>query len=181
MSGQRDVVFGLLDAMSARGEADLAVRGSGGGSREARLYVPDADERRRLTEPAELFRGLGFQFWTPTVPAVLGEVVPDGPAARAGLHSGDRIVAIDGVPMRDFRQIVDYISARPAARINIAYERGGLTRSAAVQVVSEQSDGHLIGRIRVRPPAIAYPPGMLLHTSLGAARRSAAPAGRPGA
>jgi len=167
VSGQRDVVFGLLDAMSARGEADLAVRGSDGGSREARLYVPDADERRRLTEPTQLFRGLGFQFWTPTVPAVFGEVMPDGPAARAGLHSGDRVVAIDGVPMRDFRQIVDYISARPAARINIAYERGGLTRSAAVQVAGEQSDGRLIGRIRVRPPAIAYPPGMLLHTSLG--------------
>jgi regulator of sigma E protease len=169
VSGQRDVVFGLLDAMSARGEADLAVRGSDGGSREARLYVPDADERRRLTEPTQLFRGLGFQFWTPTVPAVFGEVMPDGPAARAGLHSGDRVVAIDGVPMRDFRQIVDYISARPAARINIAYERGGLTQSAAVQVAGEQSDGRLIGRIRVRPPAIAYPPGMLLHTSLGGA------------
>jgi regulator of sigma E protease len=168
VTGQRDVVFGLLDAMSSRGEADLAVRSSDGVSREARLDVPDADERRRLTEPAQLFRGLGFQFWTPAVPAVFGEVVPDGPAARAGLHSGDRVVAIDGVPMRDFRQIVDYISARPAARINIAYERGGLTRSAAVQVAGEQSDGRLVGRIHVRPPPTAYPPGMLLHTNLGA-------------
>src|ERR1700720_566062 len=48
VSGQRDVVFGLLDAMSSRGEADLSVRGSGGGGRRAELRVPDAVHRRRL-------------------------------------------------------------------------------------------------------------------------------------
>src|SRR5207244_3291910 len=49
---------GVLDAMSSRGEADLAVRASSGELRSARLRVPDAEQRRRLTEPAELFRGL---------------------------------------------------------------------------------------------------------------------------
>src|SRR5205823_367692 len=52
VAGQRDVVFGLLDAMSSRGEADLAVRASSGELRSARLRVPDAEQRRRLTEPA---------------------------------------------------------------------------------------------------------------------------------
>jgi len=87
VTGQRDVVFGLLDAMSARGEADLQVRAADGGSREARLDVRDATERRHLTEPSQLFRGLGFQFWTPPVPPLLGQVTPDGPAARAGLDA----------------------------------------------------------------------------------------------
>jgi len=84
VTGQRDVVFDLLDAMSARGQAVLTVRGGGGETRQVNLSVNDPTERRRLTEPAELFRGLGFQFWTPPVPPVLGPVTPDGPAARAG-------------------------------------------------------------------------------------------------
>jgi regulator of sigma E protease len=167
VTGQRDVVFDLLDAMSARGQALLTVRGSAGETRQANLSVEDSAERRRLTEPAELFRGLGFQFWTPPVPPVLGPVTPDGPAARAGLLAGDRIVAIDGVPMSDFRQIVEYISARPGERINIDYRRNGAAHSVAVTVASEEVGGRRIGRIRVQQPGgISYPANMLLHTDL---------------
>jgi regulator of sigma E protease len=170
VAGQRDVVFDLLDAMSSRGEAALSVRGSDGELRSARLSVPDAEQRRRLTEPAELFRGLGFQFWTPPVPAVLGQVMPDGPAARAGLAAGDQIVAINGEPMSDFRQIVATISAHPGEGLTIEYRRGGVLHSASVQVQSEQVGGRRIGRIRVmQPPGKGYPASMLLKTELGPA------------
>ena len=167
VSSERDVVFDLLDAMSGRGEADLTVRGSGGETRTAKLAVPDPALRRRLTEPTELFRGLGFQFWTPTVPPVLGPVTPDGPAAGAGLLAGDRVVAIDGVPMKDFRQIVEYISARPGVAVTIEYRRAGALRSAHVVVGSEVVDGKRTGRIRVsQPRGLAYPESMLQHTAL---------------
>src|SRR5215470_2664696 len=63
--GQRDVMFDLLDAVSSRGVAELAVRGQDGASRAANLNVPDAEERVRLTEPAALLHGLGFDFWLP--------------------------------------------------------------------------------------------------------------------
>jgi regulator of sigma E protease len=168
VTGQRDVVFDLLDAMSGRGQALLSVLGAAGETRQANLSVEDPTERRRLTEPAELFRGLGFQFWTPPVPPVLGPVTPDGPAARAGLAAGDRIVAIDSVAVSDFRQIVDYISARPGERVNIEYRRGGATHSVQLTVASEEAAGRRIGRIRVQQPAgVTYPPDMLLHTELG--------------
>ncbi len=87
VAGQRDVMFDLLDAVSSRGEALLAVRGKDGAARTANLSIPDRAERVRLTEPAALLRGLGFEFWLPPLPAVLGEVSADGPAARAGLKS----------------------------------------------------------------------------------------------
>ncbi|HUE48590.1 MAG TPA: RIP metalloprotease RseP [Steroidobacteraceae bacterium] len=170
VAGQRDVVFGLLDAMSSRGEAALSVRGSSGELRDAKLRVPDAEQRRRLTEPAELFRGLGFQFWTPPLPAVLGQVMPDGPAARAGLHPGDEIVAIDGEPVHDFREIVAFISAHPGERVTIDYRRGGSAHRVQLQVLTEQVAGKRVGRIHVtQPPGKGYPESMLRHTELGAA------------
>jgi regulator of sigma E protease len=169
VGGERDVVFGLLDAVSSRGQVTLSVRGSGGDSRAAVLSVPDAGERRRLTEPSELFRGLGFSFWMPPVLPVLGKVVPGGPALRAGLAAGDRIVAIDGVAMNDFRDLVAYISARPGAQVRIDYTRAGVARSVQLQVASDEVGGKRVGRIHVEPPpGEKLPDRMLVHTDLGA-------------
>jgi regulator of sigma E protease len=170
VSSQRDVVFGLLDAMSSRGEADLGVRGSGGELRSARLSVADPEQRRRLTEPAELFHGLGFQFWLPPVPPVLGQLLPDGAAAHAGLLPGDEIVTIDGSPVHDFRDIVTLVSARPGASLSIGYRRGGALRTVQLTTASEQLGAQRVGRIGVRPPkGQGYPESMLRRTELGAA------------
>jgi regulator of sigma E protease len=168
VAGERDVVFGLLDAMSSRGEADLTVHASSGEVRTAKLRVPDAEQRRHLTEPAELFRGLGFQFWTPPLPAVLGQVIPDGPAARAGLRAGDVVEAIDGTPVHDFREIVALISAHPGERVTIDYARGGALHRVQLEVQSEQVGGKRLGRIHVmQPKGTGYPQSMLRHTDLG--------------
>jgi regulator of sigma E protease len=168
VAGERDVVFGLLDAMSSRGEADLTVQASSGEVRTARLRVPDAEQRRHLTEPAELFRGLGFQFWTPPLPAVLGQVMPDGPAAHAGLRAGDVVEAIDGTPVHDFREIVALISAHPGERVTIDYARAGALHRVQLEVQSEQVGGKRLGRIHVmQPKGTGYPESMLRHTDLG--------------
>jgi regulator of sigma E protease len=167
VAGQRDVVFGLLDAMSGQGEALLAVHGSGGQARTATLAVTNSTERRRLTEPAELFKGLGFEFWEPTVPAVLGRVVPDGPAARAGLKPGDEITAIDGEPVRNFHDVIARIAGRPGAAITVHYVRDGKQFDARMTVASERVEGRLVGRIRVTTAStVKLPDSYLTHTDL---------------
>ena len=167
VQGQRDVVFGLLEAMSSGGEVTLGVRGSAGDNRSATIRVPDAAQRHHLTEPAELFKGLGFDFWLP-MPAVIGHVLPNGAAARAGLAPGDRVVAIDGVPMSDWHAMVAYISPRPGAHLTIDYRRGTALRSTQLEVGSDESQGQRVGRIGVESaPAEKIPDSMLLHRDLG--------------
>ena len=177
VAGQRDVVFGLLDAMSSRPDAALTLRGSDGRTRVATLSVPDGAQRVRLTEPAELFRGLGFDFWSPPVPAVLGNVMPDGPAARAGLKPGDQIIAIQGVAVKDFRDIVARIGSRPGDTLEITYRRGGVEHTVPVRVASEEAaEGKHVGRIKVMQPTVTLPEGILLHTEFtlpGALARAA--------
>ncbi len=169
VTGQRDVVFGLLDAMSSQGSATLTLQGRDGSSRDARLNVTDAGQRRHLTEPSELFRGLGFQFWVPPIPAVVGQALPGGPAAQAGLMAGDRIIAVDGAPVGDFRDIIAKVGSRPGEDIALTFSRGGVQHTVHVQVASEEAGGHRVGRIRVLPPlGQALPPQMLSHTDLGA-------------
>lgn len=167
VSDQRDVVFGLLDTMSGAGRTEMTVRSREGEKRTATLVVSDSTERRRLTEPALLFDGLGFRFWEPSVPAVLGQVVADGPAARAGLQTGDEILAIDGTHIGDFRDIVTHIQSRPGETVELRYRRGGVEGTVRVGVMGEEIDGRRIGRIRVAPPAgIRYPDSMLTHRDL---------------
>jgi regulator of sigma E protease len=168
--GQRDVMFDLLDAVSSRGVANLSVRGKDGATRPANLNVPDRDERVRLTEPAALLHGLGFEFWLPPMPAVVGDVQADGPAAHAGLKAGDQITAIDGERISDFRDIVARVSARPGQKLTFTYMRAGAEHSVVIPVGSDKDGDRVVGRIRVTPPpGKRLPDDMLLQIQLSPA------------
>ncbi len=177
VTGQRDVLIDLLDAASSTGQVTLTVRGRGAEPHVARIELPEGQDRVKLTEPAELLKGIGFQFWVPPIPAILGEVVPDGPAARAGLQKGDRIIAIDGEPVDDFRGIVAHVNPHPGATLAIRYVRGGSENTAQVTVASEKSGDKVTGLIRVRPVSVSSVPDstrlQIRLTALGALDRAA--------
>ncbi|HEV2272355.1 MAG TPA: RIP metalloprotease RseP [Steroidobacteraceae bacterium] len=166
VSEQRDVVFGLLDAMSSRGDADLTVR-SNGQVRQVDLDVRNSATRRHLTAPSELFTGLGFQFWEPPIPAQLGQVLADGPAARAGLQAGDRVLSIDGHTVKDWDDLVAQITPHPGGTVSLTFARNGATHTVQVEVGSEEADGKYVGRIEAEGPTdIPYPPSMVHHLSV---------------
>ena len=146
----------LLDAVLA-GDAAVAVelRDVDGGARRATLAIAD---HRGLTEPGALLQGLGLAPFQPRLAAVLGEVVAEGPAGRAGLRTGDAIVAIDGVAVGDWRALVDAVQGRPGEVVAIDFTRDGAAGRAQVPVASVEQDGRRIGRIEVRP---FVPPGFL--------------------
>jgi regulator of sigma E protease len=122
---QGDASLALLDAVSDDGEAIIGVHGKDGVDRRVTLSIPDAEERHKLTEPDQLYQGLGFHFWMVRIPAVVGAVLPEGPAATAGLLAGDRIVAIDDTPIRSFNELADYVNARPAQSMTLTVQRDG--------------------------------------------------------
>ena len=165
VTSERDVVFELLDAMSSRGDAALTVQGGNGATRVATLSVPDSATRVRLTEPTEMFKGLGFDFASPPIPPVLGEVKPGGPAAGAGLQRGDRIVSIGGAPINDFRDIVTHIRPHPGDLVDIVYKRNNADHTVQVRIGSADDGGKLTGRIEAGPaPPVTVPKGYFLHT-----------------
>ena len=168
VEGQRDVVFGLLDAMTDSGQASLAVSDERGTHRTVLLQVTDPAARHALTEPDRLFRGLGFDFWQPPVPAVLGVVEPGGPAAVAGLKSGDQILSVNGESVADFQALRLRIETQGGQGVVLGYLRQGLEASARVQVAQEEAAGQRVGRIHVGPAAGGrYPESMLRHISPG--------------
>ena len=168
VQGRGDVVLGLIDAMSGDGVTRLAVRSASGAERELELRVDDPAERRALTEPSALMRGVGMRFWSQPVPAQIGRVLPAGPAEQAGLQVGDLITAIDGQPIGDFVAMSEALAVRPNRDVVIRFERGGVSATTTVRTSADLVDGREVGRIRIEtPPSAPLPDSMIVHRRFG--------------
>ncbi|MFL5300158.1 MAG: M50 family metallopeptidase [Anaeromyxobacteraceae bacterium] len=65
---------------------------------------------------------LGFR--EPDPAAAIGEVVAGGAAARAGLRTGDRVLAVDGKPVATWEALVAEVVAHPGAPASLTVARG---------------------------------------------------------
>jgi regulator of sigma E protease len=168
VTGQRDATLGLLDAMTGEGAARLRILRDGV-ARDIVLSVTDATERRRLTEPNLMMRGLGFSYWQPAVPATLGVVEESGPAFRAGLRGGDEILSVNGEQVRDFLDLRARIEQHGGDSVVVTWRRAGVERSARLEVAKVQdAEGRSVGRIGVAQlREVRYPDSMLRHQDVG--------------
>ncbi|WP_050466888.1 RIP metalloprotease RseP [Herbaspirillum chlorophenolicum] len=86
-------------------------------------------------------------------PAVLGNIL-DGPAKSAGLQTGDKILAIDGEPVRDGLAFVEKVRESAGKRLMLHGVRGNSAFDVAVvpDSVADSASGKQIGRIKVEVP-----------------------------
>lgn len=86
-------------------------------------------------------------------PAVLGKIM-DGPAKAAGLQSGDRITAIDAVPVQDGLAFVEKVRESAGKPLLLEGVRGGNRFEVRVtpEAMEEGDSGKRIGRIKVEVP-----------------------------
>ncbi|MFJ2988387.1 RIP metalloprotease RseP [Collimonas sp. NPDC087041] len=84
--------------------------------------------------------------------AVLGKVMPDGPAMKAGLREGDLVTAIDGQPVADGLALVERVRAAPGKLLNLSVLRNGNTLAVNVTPEAQDANGTQIGLIKVEVP-----------------------------
>jgi regulator of sigma E protease len=146
-----------LDARDLR----LEVTGAGGSGRRdvvlalSGLQASEAD--------AELVRRIGLV--APYSEPVLGDVKPGGPAARAGLQAGDRVLRVDG------HDVVDATSLRAQIRVSGArgdpmsqswqIDRSGRSLAIEIKPMRIEDRGQQIGRIEA---VVGTRPQMVLVT-----------------
>ena len=130
------------------------------GHGQRRVVLPlEGVEAREVDN--ELMRRIGIG--QPHSEPVLGEVKVGGPAAAAGLRSGDRVLAIDGASIGDAAQVRDRILASgrsgTARPMLWRFERAGQTLETTVTPSVVVLNGERVGRVELYP---GQPPEMVL-------------------
>ena len=74
----------------------------------------------------------------PFIPARIGSVMEDGPAARIGLEAGDLVVSVDEEPV-GWMKMTEIIRARPGQPVALEWKRG--TQMHEAQIVPEVKTG----------------------------------------
>jgi regulator of sigma E protease len=99
----------------------------------------------------DVLERIGLRLYRPRLDAVLGQVVSGGPAHRAGLAPGDRVLRADGEPIEHWEALVEAIRARPAVPLSLLVERDGARISIEVVPEPVASGEARIGRIGAAP------------------------------
>ena len=97
---------------------------------------------------SHLLDRLGLELARP--PAVLGQIIPGGPAELAGLQPGDQILRINGELVPDGVSFVERLQSAPGKLLQIEGLRSGQPFSLVVTPQPERVGERTVGRIRAQ-------------------------------
>jgi regulator of sigma E protease len=100
---------------------------------------------------SDFLRAAGLLRFNPPLPPVLGQVIEGAPAHKAGLREGDRVVAIDGVAVSEWQDVVEAVRERPDAAVVLEVERDGTRVQVEVTTEAVNEGGRTIGRMGAAP------------------------------
>lgn len=148
-------VFGLLFAKVIQNrEVQVEVLTASGDRQIRTLGIPE----ELSANPNLLGQRLGLKPFEPPLPPDIGKIEPGSPAEAAGLRPGDRIVAVDGEPIEEWRQLVEIVRAHPGKPLQFAVERQGKIHEVTLipaEVLTQE--GKPQGRIGA---GVKVPPGL---------------------
>lgn len=126
----------------------------------ARLSTSAMDQIQPLLEPGHAIIGVQLEPTGDGVGARVREVSPGGPAATAGIHAGDVIVAVNGTALsgaQPARQVLEIMrDVQPDGRVSVRVQRDGKPREFTV--TARASPGlflsHGLADLGLTPPSL---------------------------
>ena len=156
----------------------LAARVGETGSIELMLGEPGRGFARSYNIPIERWsvdlerespiRALGFVYWQPEIPAVIGMLAEGGRAGAAGIQVGDRIQKVNGEPVADWMDLVRHVQSSPERSLLLGLERDGQWLELSVVPESRTlPEGQVQGYIGAGVEPVEYPDSMQRTLSYG--------------
>lgn len=99
----------------------------------------------------DVLKPLGVVQYDPDVVPVIDQLLADSAGERAGFAPGDRVVAVNGEPMRSWHQWVERVRASGGESLSVDIERDGQRRTLTVVPEIIEEGGERIGRIGAAP------------------------------
>jgi regulator of sigma E protease len=164
-SGWSAVNLQLVRRLGESGTVALKVREPGATVDTAHSLA--LDNWLKGAEEPDPIKSLGIRPWRPALPPVLAELDPKGPAQAAGLKTGDKLVALDGRPVDEWQQVVDWVRERPDAKISLSVERDGARLDVPLTLAARGEGKAASGYLGAGVKGIDWPPEMLREVSYG--------------
>ncbi len=137
------VIMAMVNAALDKRDVQVVTRDEQG--REAVLTLPLSRLPADFRE-TRLLEQLGLEPFRPRYEPVIGDLKPDGPAARAGLQPGDRILRIGDSSIHQWRDIGDAVqkAMQRQGRVQVEVMRDGQRRVLTLEPYRE-GERYLIG------------------------------------
>ena len=129
----QSAILAIVDQILGDPSVELTVEGAEGDRRDIVLDL--SEEKKGILADGNLFAAAGLEPMR-ALP-VLGEIVPDSPAAQAGFAPGDRVLAAGGEAIASFVQWREYVRARPGETVPVTVDRNGAEVRLYVEIGSE--------------------------------------------
>ncbi len=148
-----------------RGRMTVEVRDAQGQIKTLDLNLSDLPVEK---VNASLFeRGIGLIGYFPKALPIVG-AIESGPAMRAGMKVGDRVMEVDSRQVAGWEELVAFVSRKPGVPVHIVVERNGTRLGFDVTPASVEQGGKAIGRINIRPRFSDIPDEMRVRVRFGA-------------
>ncbi|MDR9755048.1 sigma E protease regulator RseP [Pseudomonas sp. SZMC_28357] len=164
-TGWAAVNLQLVRRLGESGTLHLLVREQGSSAESPRDLA--LDHWLKGADEPDPIGSLGIRPWRPSLPPILAELDPKGPAQAAGLKTGDRLLALDGQPLGDWQQVVDAVRIRPDSKIVLRVEREGAPIDVPVTLSARGDNKPASGYLGAGVKAVDWPPEMLREVSFG--------------
>lgn len=164
-SGWAAVNLQLIRRLGESGVLDIRVKESGSTSESPKQVQLD-NWLRGVDEPDPI-GSLGIRPWRPALEPVLAELDPNGPAQAAGLEMGDRLLALNGVALGDWQDLVDRVRALPGEAITLSVERAGRAQDIELTLAARGEGEARSGYLGAGVQGVEWPAEMLREVRYG--------------
>lgn len=144
----QDARWHLLKYAVGRQPVSLEVHNARG---EIHWRTLNLAEVKSETLDGDFLRALGFARLQPPLDPVIGRLIEGGSGGRAGLQAGDQVVAVDGIAVARWDQLVSIISSSPGKTLSFEIRRGQQVLELAVTPEPVLEKSVSIGRIGATP------------------------------
>ena len=140
----QDLGLALLRAGVADKQVTLGLKGG----RTAQL---DTSDMQTDDLEQDTLASLGITRFDPQVPPIIGMVIENSVAAKAGLLPGDRLIDANGQGLSSWQEWVKLVRKNPERQLNITLERQGSKKALSLTPELAKEGTQAVGKIGAAP------------------------------
>ena len=157
-----DVNLRLFERLSESGSIVITVKEDADSTQDH--VIPIKSWLKGVDEPQPT-TALGLRLSFPSIPALIGDVVSGGRAEKAGLLSGDTVMAVNDLKINSWIDWVRLIQQSPEQTMALSVSRDGQLLELLVTPEKIEREGRSVGFIGISRASVPFPDEMQTNVS----------------